>query len=282
MKPLPSTTASLRPDILRAKLVYGLWFGTVLGLTFSIFAWGIDAYQLARVNGLHPWLKFLGGAVPCIVVGAITGWLSARFDKPVVSMLLWLAAALIFARLTLSVPFQITPRLVNLVEPHIQGLLHYSYYPEFSTRFGVAYFWLALLMALAGLIQLPMSEPAVFSSSLFGKITPMLVILAMMLIAGTTVDNMNNEALRSPVSAVDLTVQYYLDHQGQDIAPATYRQMHLAALRTVQDLITPERAFMISGYNEYLEQVQVLGKFEHGWVECQVFNNQLVSCKQVE
>jgi len=57
--------------------------------------------------------------------------------------------------------------------------------------------------------------------------------------------------------------------------------MHLRALNTVETIVTPERRFVVSGYDEYLEQIQVLARFEHGWAECLVVNNQLSICKQV-
>ena len=52
-----------RADVLHSKYLYGMWFGVVIGLTFSIFAWGVDAYKLTQINGLHPWLKFLVGVL---------------------------------------------------------------------------------------------------------------------------------------------------------------------------------------------------------------------------
>ena len=282
MKSFSPKTAPGRPDMLRAKRIYGLWFGMVLGLTFSLFTWGFDALGLDRMNGLQPWLKFLSGALPCTIIGGIAGWLSAKFEKPLISLLIWVIVAWIFARLTISVPFQIMPRLLGDLEPDLKNLLHYTYYSEaFASRFGVAFVWLLIIMGIAGLLQIPISEPAVFSGSLFGKIVPLLVVLVLMSVAGTNMDNLNNETLRSSVGAVDSAVQYYFDHQGEKIDPATYRQMHLASLRPVENLITPKRAFVVSGYNEYLEQVEVLGRFEQAWVECQVFDNQLVFCKQV-
>ncbi|HEX2995359.1 MAG TPA: hypothetical protein VHP14_11060 [Anaerolineales bacterium] len=282
MKPLSSTSTSLRPDILRAKLGYGLLYGMALGFGFSIFVWGIDAYLLAKANGLLPWLKFLGGAIPCTLIGGIAGWLSARLEKPLFSLLLWAITAWIFARLMINVPVQMTPRLLSLVDPGTANLLHYAYYPEtFTPKIGVAFVWLLVFMTIAGLLQMPLSEPAVFSTSVFGKIAPFLMILVLMLVVGTTVDNFHNEALRAPVGTVDSTIQYILDHRGQDIDATTSREMHLASFRTLENLITPERRLVISGYNAYLEEVQVLIRFERGWVECQVFHNQLVSCKQV-
>ncbi len=48
MKLYSSELPANRPDVIRSKYVYGIWFGIVLGLTFSLFAWGVDAYQLQR------------------------------------------------------------------------------------------------------------------------------------------------------------------------------------------------------------------------------------------
>lgn len=275
------TSFAVRPEILRSKHMFGVWFGVALGLTFSIFAWGIDAFLLNRMNGLFPWLKFLGGVIPCMIVGGFAGWLSARLDKPLLAMLLWAAAAAVFAWLTVSVPLQITPRILSLVDPGIKDLLHYRYYEALSTRFGVEYAWIAIFVSLAGLLQIPLSDSAVFSTSFFGKISPMLVTLVLMVICGTMVDGLNNELLRFPVDAVNLTIQFVLDNRGREIDPAESRRMHLGVLRTVEDLITPERKFIVSGYDQFLEQVQVLARFEKAWVECDLVLNQLIKCEQV-
>lgn len=276
-----STLAAERPEILRVKRSYGFWFGAALGLTFSIFAWGIDAFLLSRMNGLYPWLKFLGAVVPCMLVGGLAGWLSARFDKPFLAFLLWAGAASVFAWLTISLPLQITPRILGLVDPSIRDLLHYTYYESFASRFWVAYTWLAIFISLAGLLQLPLSDSAVFATSFFGKISPMLVTLVLMAICGTIVDTLNNELLRSPVDSVNTTIQFVLDHRGKEIDVLEARRMHLGALRTVDNLVTPERKYIVSGYDQYLEQVQVLARFDKAWVECELVVNQLISCEQV-
>jgi len=270
-----------RADIRRSKYIFGIWFGLVVGLTFSIFAWGVDAYKLARINGLYPWLKFLVGVLPCLGVGGFTGWLSARIGKPALALLFWAIAASVFAWLTVSLPLQITPRVLILLDPALKDLLHYTYYEQFSFRFGIAYAWLALFAALAGLLQIPLSDSAVFSASVFGKISPMLVTMILMAIGGSTMDNLNNELLRGPIDAINSTTQFFIAHQGEHIEPIQTRQMHLASLRTVQDLVTPERKFIISGYDEFLGDVQVLARFQKAWVECEVLYNQPLACKQV-
>ncbi|HEX5807342.1 MAG TPA: hypothetical protein VFY25_01650 [Anaerolineales bacterium] len=281
MKLHTTETLSARPEVLRAKHAYGAWFGIALGLTFSIFAWGIDAYRLEQINGLYPWIKFVGGALPCVLVGGLTGWLAARLDKPILALLLWALAAFFFAWLTVSLPLQIVPRVLSLLEPDIKGLLHYTYYEEFSARVGVAYVWLVIFMALSGLLQIPLSDSAIFATSFLGKISPMLIVLVLMAISGSVIDSLNNELLRGPVNSLNNPVQFLLDNRGKEIDPAVSRRMHLGALRAVRDLITPERKYIVSGYDAFLEQVQVLARFEGAWVECDLIVNQLIYCEQV-
>jgi hypothetical protein len=280
MKPLQADLTA-RPDVLRARYVYGIWFGSFLGLAFSIAAWGIDAFLLDQVNGLLPWLKFLSGAIPCMLVGAFTGWLSSKWNRSGLSVLLWLAAASIFAWLTVSLPLQVAPRLIEFMEPGTENLLHYTYYQEFSSRVGVAFTWIAIFVALAGLLQIPLSDSAVFSTSWLGKFAPMLVCLVLMGICGIIVDSLNNEPLRAATAALNNTIQFAIDHRGREIDPAESRQMHLGALRSIQDIVTPQRKLIVSGYDVFLGEIQVLIKFENAWAECKVIYNQPITCKKI-
>lgn len=270
-----------RADVLRAKRIYGIWFGTALGFIFAFFAWGVDAYLLSKMNSLHPWIKFAGGSVPCAIIGGLAGWLSAKLDKPFFAVVIWAVAAVSFAWLTVTVPFQIAPRLLGVIELGVNGLLQYVYYESFSSRIGVAYVWIAIFVSIAGLLQLPLSEGAVFSTSFMGKLAPMLVSLMLMGISGTVIDTLSNELLRAPIDSLNSTIQYSIDHRGQEVDVLESRRMHLGALRVVEPLVTSQRRLIVSGYDEYLGEVNVLVKFEHAWVECEVFYNQPLNCEQV-
>lgn len=276
-KPLSSN----RTDVIHAKRIYGTWYGAALGLAFSIFAWGVDAYLLSQVHTIYPWMKFIGGVVPAVIIGGLAGWLSARLDKGFLAVLIWAVAALAYAWLTVMLPLQIAPRLLGMAEPGIGGLLHYEYYAGFSARIGVAFVWLFIFVSILGILQLPLSDSAVFSTSILGKVWPMLISIVLMSISGTIIDGLNNELLRKPIYALDETIQFHLDSQGKEVDAAEARRMHIGSLRAVGDLVTPERRLIVSGYNEYLEEVDVLVKFEGSWVECQVFYSQPVNCKQV-
>ena len=102
MKPFRPEDPSAPADVLHSKYMYGVWYGVVVGLAFAIFAWGVDAYKLDQMNALHPWLKFAVGVLPCLLLGAFTGWLSARLDKPLIAMFLWVATAAVFTWLAVS------------------------------------------------------------------------------------------------------------------------------------------------------------------------------------
>ena len=270
-----------RTDVLRAKRVYGIWYGASLGFLFALFTWGLDAYTLSKMNSLYPWLKFAAGALLCTTAGGLTGWLATRRDKPLIALLIWIVYGFFLAWLVVTLPTVIFPRLLTLLEPEVQQYLHYVYYPEFSTRIGVAFAWIIIFVAIAGLLQLPLSEGAVFSTSILGKIAPILVGLILVGIAGTIVDGLNNELLRTPVEELNASIQFAVDHKGQQVDKTESRKFRQASLRVVKDLVTSNRKMIVSGYDAFLGEVNVLVKFNKAWVECQVMYNQPVNCKQV-
>lgn len=283
MKLQPINSILERPDVLREKHRYGIWFGLFLGLGFSIFTWGIDSYILSLHHGLHPWLKFIIGAVICMVVGGIAGWLSAMANKSLYSVLIWLVASSAFAWLIVNLPLLILPRALSILEPQTTGLLHYTYYDDFERRVLVAYGWLGIFITMAGLLQLPMSDSAVFSTSFFGKLGPILVSMVLMAIAGTIVDNgLINQPLRDATVAIDNTIRFIVDNRGREVDLAEARRMHVGAFRAIDDSVTEGHELIVSGYDSQFGEVNILVKFKSDWVECQVFYNQPISCKLVD
>lgn len=281
---LPPLNLNLkRLDVLQAKHRYGFWFGLFLGLGFAIFTWGIDSYILSNHHVLLPWLKFIIGAVICMIIGGLTGWLSAKANRPMYSVLLWLAASSLFAWLTVNLPLVILPKAMSILEPQTSGLLHYVYYDDFGRRVLVAYTWLGIFISIAGLLQLPLSDSAVFSTSFFGKLGPILVTTILMAIAGTIVDNgLINEPLRTPIVSIDNTIQFITDNRGKEVDKTEARRMHTGAFRSIDDSVTGEYKLIVSGYDNLLGEINILVKFERDWVECGVFYNQPISCEVLE
>lgn len=283
MKLQPLNPHLERPDVLRDKYRYGIWFGLFLGLGFAFFTWGIDSYVLSVHHGLLPWLKFGIGAAVCMAVGGVAGWLAALSGRPLFALLIWLVAASAFAWLTINLPLLILPKAISLLEPQAGGLLDYQYFDDFGQRVGVAYIWLGIFVGVAGILQIPMSDSAVFSTSVFGKSGPILLCLVLMVIAGSIVDNgLTNKFLRDPTVALDNTLQFILENRGREADPAEARRMHAAAFRTIEESVTPDYRLIVRRYDSEFVEMHILVKFERDWADCQVVFNQPILCEVVE
>lgn len=283
MKLKPIDLTPERADILRVKRIYGIWYGIVVGLSYAIFCWGLDSYILSNYHGIQPWLKFGMGAVLCMISGGLAGWLSAKVNKPLISIFIWLVAASIFAWLTVNLPLVITPKALSMLEPQLSGLLHYAYFDDFNTRVSVGYIWLAIFISLTAILQIPLSDSAVFSTSVFGKLAPLFIAVILMSISGTIMDNgLINEPLRAATVAADNTIQFIIDNRGKEVDKAEARRMHVGAFRAIDDSVTRQRELIVSGYDGLLGEINVLVHFERDWVECLVFFNQPITCKVLD
>lgn len=267
--------------VLSAKRRYGARFGAVAGLAFALAAWGIDALQLSAAHAYYPWLKLVVGLVCCIPLGWLAGRIAARADRSLTAVIIWVVTAGVFSWLTVALPFQIAPALSIRFNPALQGLLHYTVYDEFQTRLGVGVVWMLIFGALIGVLQLPMSEPAVVSTSSLGRILPLLVCAILMFVPGYIIDSLNNEPLRNGLISIDTVIQYSLDHEGQAIDPQTARDQHLSVLRNIQDLVHKPRHLIVGKYDKLLGQIDVIVGFGDTYVDCTSFYEQPTFCKPV-
>lgn len=272
----------MHPEVAREKLRYGVYFGATVGTAFAVFTWGWDAYLLYWAHGLFPWIKLAIGLVVCGLAGAAAGGSTARLERSLAAVFIWLAAALVFAWLVVALPLQIAPRLTVLLQPDLNGLVHYDYYEGFSARYGIALTWVAIFSAIVGLLQLPTSEAAVFSTSLMGKAAPAILCIAIMGISGWIVDSLNNEPLRTAVISVNETIQFAVDHRGQTVDQRVKLRMHLGAVRRVEEYLDRPRNLVVGSFDQYLGEVNVLVRFGDVWVNCLSIYNQPSFCQVID
>lgn len=270
-----------RPDVLSLKRRLGMAYGLTVGLAFAASAWGVDGYLLSQAHAIYPWLKLIIGAVICAAAGGLAGWLVARFEKGMLALLFYLGASFVFAWLVVHLPLQIFPRIVSWLDPETGGLLNYIFHENFNSRFTVAFVWVALFVSLAGILQIPLAEPAAFSTSFFGKIAPLIVCSVIMLVSGTLLDTVSNEPLRTPILEINDTIEFAVDHRGEQVDRALARMMRLSSLRGIQDVIDQPRRLIVGSYDEWLGQVNILVRFGDTWVDCVTVYNQPSFCKYV-
>jgi hypothetical protein len=282
MKPLISSSPSSfsRPEVVHARHRYGLFYGVMVGLAFAAWAWGMDAFLLNQAHAFLPWLKFIAGLLVCVPVSGLAGWLAMRVERGWFSALVWLVAGSILAWLSVALPLQLAPQIQRLFQT-VPGEMPGAIYEDLLIRVGLAYAWVAIFVLIAGLIELPMGESATFSTSLFGKLGPSLVCIALMGIGGFLVDGLNNQPFRDPLLLTNTTIQFAVDHQGQQIDSKLSRDMHLASLRTVSDLINEPRQLFVGEYDRGLGEIHVLVKFGGEWVDCLTVYGQMSNCSKV-
>ncbi len=283
MKPLASIdTLNSRPEVLRQKRIFGMLYGIMAGLAFAVSSWGWDGYSLSQSHAYFPWNVLITGAILCATIGGIIGWLTARIESSLVGILFWLLGALFFAWLTVALPLQIAPAIAAKFDPQLSTLLTYDGDIEFASRFGVALAWIFPFTMIVGVAQLPVMEPAAFSTSFFGKVAPLLFGMAVISIGGVITDSLINAQFRSAVIALDKTTQFVLDNKGnENVDPLLARELHARAFATVEESMTANRYLVVGNFDETLGDLDVLIKFEKAWVTCEVLYNQPISCKPV-
>lgn len=265
----------------KRKQAFGLSYGIAAGLAFSVTLWGVDGLRLSQAHAYYPWTKFLIGFPLAVLVCALAGWLTTRFERPLVGVFLWIAAAGAMAWLTIVVPIVLSPAIMKALNPELAGLLQYIFYDNSSEKAGVAFAWIAIASFITAAIQVPMIEQAAFSTSIFGKIAPHIICIFLMLVSGSVADNLNNQYLREPLLSMNETIQFALDHQNIPADSKAARTMHLASLRAVQDLIHPDRHLVVSRFDPLLEHVYILINFNGNWVECGTIFNTPLNCASV-
>jgi hypothetical protein len=281
MKPFTSTLqeTSIRPDILRARYRFGLALGICAGLAFAAATWGLDAILLHNSHAYQPWLKLIVGALVCAPVGGLAGWLSARLDKPLFSVILWLAASGLFAWLSAVNTFRIYPSLIVQMDPEFASFIDYTVYQALGPRIFWAYIWTGIFGLLVGALQLPLSEGAVFSASYGSKVIPVLVVMCIMGLCGVMVDDLNNEPLRSPVGSLHQVVQFAIETRGQELDPKLALAMRRSTVKAIEDWLGRPYYFVIASFDRELGQVHVYANFGGDWADCTVFYNQPSFCK---
>lgn len=274
-----SQDKTVRKDILKTKHRFGMAFGIVAGLAFAAATWGGDALLMSRIQAFQPWLKLIVGALVCAPVGGLAGWLSARLDKPIFSVLLWLAAAGVFAWLSTINSFRIFPAIIVRIDPEIASFINYTAYQNLGTRMALAYIWTGIFGILVGVLQLPLSEGAVFSATHGSKLITLLVPTLVMVLCGVIVDNLNNEPLRSPLIALDRVVAFAVETRGQEIDPKLARDMRRSTVRDIEDWLSRPYYFIVASFDRELGLVHVYANFGGDWADCTVIYNQPSFCK---
>jgi hypothetical protein len=280
MRPLNNfDNLNARPEIVQLKRKFGIVYGIIAGITFATASWGWDGYILSNSHAYFPWTMLITGMTLCAIIGGIAGWLTVRSESSLLGVVFWVTSSFFFAWLVVALPLQINPFIASKFNPQLGILMNYGKSIEFVFRFGVSLAWILPFTVIVGVTQLPVSEPAVFSTSIFGKIAPLLFCIVVMIIGGVITDNLINSKFRAGIAGLDNTIQFVLDNNNnENIDKTLSREAHASSLNTVEKYVRESRYLFVRSYDEELGNLHILVKFDNQWVDCNVLYSQPVSC----
>lgn len=131
----------------------GLLNGALIGLALALGAWGPSLAALLRLPVALLLPSILLGALALVGLGALAGWLAARWGTALGGGLVWLAASLLMIWLLGHQPYEGQSLLAGLLDPRFRGLAIYPFTPSAQVRMLMAGFFVLLLLVVLGLLQ---------------------------------------------------------------------------------------------------------------------------------
>jgi hypothetical protein len=266
----------------RQKLFLGTLYGMAGGLGFAITAWGIDAYQLMQAHWAYPFASFIPGALFGIILGGLVGWSMMRLNNTLLSAALWLGFGIVLGCAPLFLPWLITPKILELLEPALQNWVPMAVKENYQKMLLVSILITVIPAILAGVVGNLLVEQANASSAQGSIVFPMLVCAIILALPGFANDDMLNAKVRNSAIVLDNTLRFVITHQGQDIDKTTYRQMHVGAIKPIEALLQSEYRLFHFSSDKTLEQVELLVKFDNRWAKCMLISKSLSYCRETQ
>ncbi|GAP12296.1 hypothetical protein LARV_00028 [Longilinea arvoryzae] len=260
------------------KRLLGLLFGIIAGLAFSITTWGTDAVQLALAHSATPFVKFLPGMAMSVAAGGVVGWLSIRFEKAKLAILLWLALAVFLSWLVLWLPLQLAPGLQKAFNPQATHFFHFSAIDGKTQIAAFVFLVVAFVSLVCGLLEVHLIDQAMISQGGMAILTPLLISLALFGFAGISADDLLNRNLREPIQALNDVIQFAVDNEGKEVSASLAREKRLSVVKEITGLVDRPRKLTVIGFDSSMWQIDILADFDGNLATCTVMVNQPTMC----
>ncbi|HEX9028727.1 MAG TPA: hypothetical protein VF823_06100, partial [Anaerolineales bacterium] len=262
----------------KTRRLLGLAYGLIAALAFTLTAWGIDAYQLARVSVDPFWLKLVLGGLAAVLLGGLAGWLGEQIDNGLVTFVLWLFVSYLLARLASQLPFEITSRALGMLHPSLAGLDIYPHPSNVDRSMVIVYIVLMLTGGLVGALQSILVDSALGSATNFTRWITLAACVPFFLLAGTAVDNINN-SLRMPLIATHDVLEFARANQGKPVDNKLAAATGLHAFDSLQNMLDRPFHLVLGTYEpEYLDSFTVYIDFNGEWAECSALVSRVSNC----
>jgi hypothetical protein len=253
-------------------------YGFTAGIVFSLVAWGYDAFLLSRAHAIDPFLPFAMGLVVSALAGGAAGYITYRYNHFFAAFICWLAAGLVFAWLSAHVSFDLLERALAIVNPGIAPLVSYPISAGLQGQLFYIRIAVIGLSVVAGLLEITLADSSANASGPVGRILPAFAWVALFLLAGLATENNLTSHLRTPVTALDATIQYAIPRLSTDLNQPADKRFRTGALIDIRQDLNQPYQLILRDYDVYLYETNVIIRFPSSWALCTISSDQPVTC----
>jgi hypothetical protein len=257
----------------------GFRYGLVFGVILVAISWGIDAWESANFSLELYWAKLAFAALTLLPLCAVVGWLSARFKRASIQILIWSIGGALTGLIAIHLPFEGSSAVAALVDPAVGRTTIFPFVQAAQERTNVMMGFGAAGGLFAALVQKFAGGVAWEHSSSENRMTlgawAALLLCAPVAIAlGSLYDGGANASLRGPARLTQGLILFALD------MPPNLDSSQLSSFQaldyglTVQwrDKFTSHYVQRIAGYDsKSLDDVYVDAAFDSGFIwRCEI------------
>ncbi len=264
--------------ISKRKLIFGLLYGLAAGLSFLLFAFGLDAFELSNAHLAFPWLALEVSFLPVLILSGAAGYLTVRLERPWFGILLWIVTGITLGVLGVFVPLKVVPGLQPVFNPILKSWLEFNWVDAYWLFVYSIATVCVLVFSILGLLENVLVEQAAFSVYNGSIILPLVVCILAGGVAGGVSDNMINLRYRKSAQALDRLFNYAIENKGKTIDPAISRAWHMSAVSIIDPYLDQNRRMFYFSFSETAEQGKILVELDQHWAICDVVLDQPVFC----
>jgi hypothetical protein len=287
MRNTPQMTSSPNQEApsRRTKLGLGLRNGMLMGLALALGTWGLQVITLAPVPVRLLYPPLILGGLALLFLGGLAGWLTAWFGSTLAGLLIWAVSAVLMALVISHMPYDGYNLTVWLADRRSWGLPVLPFAASAQVRFWLAGFFVALILAILGLLQDYRLEGLEGEVNDKGRLSGrgwllLLLPLPLVLGAGLIADNIINSPLRAGPRLVNEAIRTSRTYDGDLFELSLESGVNYNAFRAVRDLMTPNYTLQVAEADlGAAESIVVVTEFDNGaWIYCGVVAGNLSNC----
>ena len=263
----------------RRRTKLGIVYGLLAGLFFTLAAWGMDATILVRYNYSLPFVKILPALLICVPLATLAGYLTAKFENGLLSLVLWGGLSVLFTYLVINIPIKLVPLLTAKLLPEFIPVI------KFDELTNIGHFWFYGIFAigfscvLCGIMENLLIDQSLASSSVIGALTPFIICMAIMTGAGFSGDLLMSNKFREPIVTIDTLLENGATYYNQEVDKLEARKMHLSIVRPLDDLVLQPHSLTLVSADNYLGLMKVLVDFNGRYALCHLVYSQPTFCE---